>query len=294
LLRKGHDVKLLTIGLSLLLWPLLPAHAIDPGRAKGFLQAGAERVPIVEALAHFHDNAEGLLDRPRELRILLADREVPQEALAGIDFPMVGEMARDGRLRGLLIRVDPRDWDTLSITMFLPPIDPRDPRLCGTIRSAGPGPLKRMEMSRQRVWGEVEFPDSDGNPVADERSWACSIRFSAPLFHEPEVTSDFRGDEARRSPQARVLAKKAEALAGGDPDAAERLSTAAANRRSRASRPSFQGDLRSVARRSGRRLQESMAGDLRLVVRGDRAVAIFSDGTWTSLAQEGGAWKADD
>jgi len=108
LLRKGHDVKLLTIGLSLLLWPLLPAHAIDPGRAKGFLQAGAERVPIVEALAHFHDNAEGLLDRPRELRILLADREVPQEALAGIDFPMVGEMARDGRLRGLLIRVDPR------------------------------------------------------------------------------------------------------------------------------------------------------------------------------------------
>jgi hypothetical protein len=32
----------------------------------------------------------------------------------------------------------------------------------------------------------------------------------------------------------------------------------------------------------------------RIVVRGDRATAIFSDGRWLSLTRKAGEWRADD
>ena len=86
------------------------ASAIDPGRVQGTLQVNGQAITLTQAYAHLHDNAERLLDRPRELRLLLTDREVPQEALAGLaPLTALEPLARAGRLQGLLLRLDPKD-----------------------------------------------------------------------------------------------------------------------------------------------------------------------------------------
>ncbi len=77
---------------------LQPALALDPGAAEGSLQVNEETISLSRAYSHLHDNAEGLLHSPKELRILLVDREVSQEALEGIAFLPVEEMAKEGRI----------------------------------------------------------------------------------------------------------------------------------------------------------------------------------------------------
>jgi hypothetical protein len=41
-------------------------------------------------------------------------------------------------------------------------------------------------------------------------------------------------------------------------------------------------------------MDQSIGSIQRVVVRGDRAVAIFSDQQWVDLVLEGGEWKADN
>ena len=80
-----HKPLLLATALVFLCLSLPPsASAIDPGRVQGTLQVNGQAITLTQAYAHLHDNAEGLLDRPRELRLLLTDREVPQESLSGL------------------------------------------------------------------------------------------------------------------------------------------------------------------------------------------------------------------
>jgi len=106
-------------GLVLLLLGLVPtARGIDPGRASGHVLIDGERIVLREAAAHLHRGAaDRLLPRP-ELRIVLADNEIPQAALAGLEpLPVLG-LARAGRLRGLLLRLDPDDATTLTVTLL--------------------------------------------------------------------------------------------------------------------------------------------------------------------------------
>src|SRR5512135_2349275 len=108
--------------LSLLLFASLPqdVFAIDPGRVQGSFQVNDKAIALTQAYAHLHDNAEGLLDHPKELRILLVDREVPQEALAGISLLPLEQMAREGRVQGLLLRLDPIYHKRLFVTLLYP------------------------------------------------------------------------------------------------------------------------------------------------------------------------------
>ena len=89
------------LALSLLALPADAVFAIDAGTVQGSLQVDGVTVPLTHAIAHLHDNAERLLRHPRELRVLLADRDVPQQALAGIALGPLLRMAREGRVRGL-------------------------------------------------------------------------------------------------------------------------------------------------------------------------------------------------
>ena len=86
--------------------------AIDPGRVQGSLKVNDRAVALTQAYAHLHDNAERLLDRPQELRLLLADREVPPEAQAGPEAESWAKQAaaelRDStrRLKRVVVRGD--------------------------------------------------------------------------------------------------------------------------------------------------------------------------------------------
>ena len=124
------------LALVLLLLPVHAALAIDVGTAQGSLQVDGVTVPLTHAFAHLHDNAERLLHRPRELRILLADREVLQEALAGIALVPLLRMAREGRVRGLLLQLDGDQPGRGTVTLLRPSVDPDQPAVVQKIAVA--------------------------------------------------------------------------------------------------------------------------------------------------------------
>jgi hypothetical protein len=152
------------------------AAAIDPGQASGYLEIDGKRIELREAFAHLHRNPDGRLPFTPELRIVLADREVPQASLAGLEALPVLDLARAGDVRGLLIRLDPDVPGVALVTLLLPP--PRGEDTLVTRRHAGrDDPVVRgLKLSATRVGGQVECPAGD-----DPK---CSVRFSAPVFNE--------------------------------------------------------------------------------------------------------------
>jgi len=154
---------------------IAPAAAIDPGRAEGWIELDGERVELREAYAHLHPNGEGRLPYTPELRIVLTDREIPQESLRGLDeLPVLG-LAAAGRVRGLLLRLDPDGPGTLSITPLAPASG--DQESPGTRHYTGTGEdvVRRLRLAPTRVGGEITCPP--GGP-------RCELRFSAPVFNE--------------------------------------------------------------------------------------------------------------
>lgn len=143
-----------------LLWPLLflcvslPQYvlAIDPGRVQGSLQGNGKAIELTQAYAHLHDNTEGLLDRPQELRLLLVNGEVPQEALAGIAFLPVEQMAREGRVQGLLLKLDPNDHRHLVLTLLYPPAEPGQTLMTRTLSSIGQKPPLKLAIFADKQW----------------------------------------------------------------------------------------------------------------------------------------------
>ena len=165
--------------LVFLLLAVVPtAAAIDPGHATGYLEIDGERIELREAFAHLHRNPEGRLPFTPELRVVLADREVPQASLEGLETLPVLDLARAGDVRGLLVRLDPDVPGVALVTLLLPA--PRGDAALATRRYAGPGdPVVRgLKLSATRVGGQVECPADDG--------LKCSVRFSAPVFNEQE------------------------------------------------------------------------------------------------------------
>jgi len=232
-----------------------PAHAIDPGTVQGSLRVNEKEIPLRHAYAHLHDNAEGLLDRPKELRVLVTDREVPQESLIGIAFLPVEDLAREGRVEGLILKLHPDKPDSLTATLLRAPAEPGMSLLTQTKSATGGKLFSDWKFAPTRVLGAIEHRDERKQGSADFPALAYSIRFSAPVFNEPAVTADLKGKQARESPQVRALLERARALG-------------------------MEKRLRRVAR---------------VVVRGERAVAIYAKNEgWSTLARKDGEWKPDD
>ena len=278
--------------LLALLLPPFHALAIDPGTVKGTLQIGSSTVPLKFAAAHLHDNAEKLLDRPKELRILVADREVPQEALAGIAFPPVMQLAREGKVKGLLLRVDPGDRNQVLITVLSAPAKAGESLVNQTLGGSRT-PFKKLDIGNNRVIGEIEYRDTS-TIASDMPRVSYAIQFSAPVFNEPAVTADLKGKEAQDSPQARVVRDKARAMAKADFAGVKKLSTERANRSTDQFLAQAGPQAGAYAKEAAADLEKSLKGLQRVVVRGDRAVAIFSDKEWMNFARVGGQWLSDD
>jgi hypothetical protein len=152
------------------------AAAIDPGRVTGYVQVDGERIELREAFAHLHRNPAGELPFTPELRVVLADREIRQESLAGLEALPVLELARTGQVRGLLIRLDPDDPGTLLITLLAPPPTLGDPLITRRHTGQRGEVIRQLQLSRQRVAGDIVCP-----PAPDLQ---CSAHFSAPVFNE--------------------------------------------------------------------------------------------------------------
>lgn len=270
------------------------AYAIDPGRVQGTLVINNETIELKEVYAQFHDNAEGLLDRPKEIRIVLADREVPQESLRGIAFLPVTTLAREGKVRGLLLQFDPADQSKMVVTILRKPSG-KGMSLTTLSRSdSGKKLLKNLAVSRTRVSGETEYTEKGAG--SDEiPTIAYSVKFSAPLFNELPVTADLKGKAAQDSPQAKVLKEKVNALKKGDFDAVKRLSTERSNARTDLLLARMGADeAKAFAQEAAKDMEDSLKNIKRVVVRGGTAVIIFSGNQWSTFAEEGGRWKSDN
>jgi hypothetical protein len=288
-------MKLLWLLLLLIVTLPQDVFAIDPGRVQGYLQVNDQAIVLTQAYAHLHDNAEGLLDRPQELRLLLVDREVPQEALSGIACLPVEQMAREGRVQGLLLRLDPNDHQRLLVTLLYPPTEPGQTLMTQTVTTTGRKPPIELKIGGfNRVGGAVEHHEERQSETRGLPRLNYSLRFSAPLFHEMPVTAVLMGQKAQNSSQMRVLREKAGALEKGDFASVQRLSTAGANRRTRALLAQAGPEAESLAKQAAAELRESTKHLQRVVVRGDRAVAIFAQKQWHNFVREDGEWKSDN
>jgi hypothetical protein len=264
--------------VALLLFWATPSLALDPATASGHYVGDEGRIEFSHALALSQDNAEGLLDHGPQIRVLLSDKDVPVAALAGIAFPPVRAMARNGELRGLLLEFNPADRMTLSIGVLAKPDDPQQTLATLSLANTN-GVWRRLDVSPTRIVGEYQ--------PSENRDLAFS--FSAPVFTDP-VTADLKGAEAQKSEQMRVLIARAEALGRGDTAAALALSSHQAAAALSAVPPEM---LKQAAPSMGDLVKELKAVT-RVVVRRDSAVAIMSEGGWSSLVLEDGAWKVAD
>lgn len=254
-----------------------PALAIDAGTASGRYRSDDVDLGFSHAIALDIDNTEGLLDTPREMRVLLTDRELPASALYGQSFPPVWTMAQQGEVRGLLLRFDPADRNTLVITVLAKP----EPgySLSTLTLSNSEGVWARLDASSTRIVGELK-------PDASEKA---QLKFSAPVFTDP-VEADLKGPAAAATEPVRVLVARAEAMARGDFAAAAALSTEASAARMKDLPPEF----RKMAAKELPKLVGRLKATRRVVIRRETAVVMLAPGEYASAARVGGVWKAAD
>jgi hypothetical protein len=157
-----------------LLIVLPTAAAIDPGRSTGYVQYDATRIELREAYAHLHRGTSDGPPQPAELRIVLSNREVPQELLAGTDTRRLLELTHAGKVYGIFIQLHPDDPGTLALTVLTPPRTGQDTLITQRYFEASRSILRNLRLSSQRVGGDLTCPT--------DPDLECAAHFSAPLF----------------------------------------------------------------------------------------------------------------
>ena len=257
------------------------------------LRVNGKEIMLTHASALLHDNAEGLLDLPTELRILLSDCEAPAGALAGIAFDLpVERMAKEGKLRGLLLKLDPNDAGELRIVLLDAPEDPHGMLLTHTLTSTNKDTIKGFKFAGGMASGTIEQSGDAESAFEDMPDVSYSASFQAALIKEAAITSDLKGKDAQNSAQAKIIMKKGEALENKDFNALSLLSTAGANQRHEVflSNPAFL----KAAPQAGAEMKKSVQKITRVVERGARAIVIFDGTSWANFVKEGQEWKSDD
>jgi hypothetical protein len=291
-----HKPLLLATALFFLFLILPPsASAIDPGRVQGSLQVNGQAITLTQAYALLHDNAEKVLDRPRELRLLLTDRDVPQESLSGLaPLTALARLARDGRLQGLLLRLDPKDPRQLELTLLSSPPTPGPEFLTRIIPNNDLHSVLKLKIHPQRLGGSFICPPEPQPEAPGRPNLACSLGFSAPIFQELPITAVLVGRAAQTSPQIQVLRAKAKALKQGDVAAVQRLSTHRAPQETKTLPAPAGPDAEAWAKQEAAKLQVSLKHLQRVVVRSNRAVAVFVNKQFQTFIREDGEWKIDN
>ena len=271
-----------------------------------------QAITLTQAYAHLHDNAEGLLDRPRELRLLLVDREVPQAALAGLaPLTTLAPLVRAGRLQGLLLRLDPEDQRRLELTLLYPPPAPGAALLTRTItvsaksssldfplaprgervRVRGEKPAFNLSLHPQRVGGafacppepQPESPAGPPSPVPSASVPPYSTSCPSPPSSwagPPKPAPRFRSSGPRPGPWSRVMLL---------PSNASPL--LAPSMQPKPSRPHPDWTPMPRPNQTSVRLQASLKHLQRVVVRSHLAVAVFAGKKCHTFILEGGEWK---
>ena len=132
-------------------------------------------------------------------------------------------------------------------------------------------------------------------------STSFELEMQAPLFHEPEITQDLRGEEARRSPFVDLLRKRVIAMREVDLAVLREFGSTRANLRmdTYLAMPEMsQEELIAMVQGFAEEQAAAIETIERVVVRGGQAIAIYAaeeEGTrWSAFVRENGEWKSDD
>jgi hypothetical protein len=284
---------------------------IDPGVAKGTLQVGNETIELKHAYVYRCDNEEELLDGP-ELRVVLADREIDHELLAGFDGPeRVGALAKEGNLRGILLKFDLRkpvnessiqsilqSTTQLSGTLLFPPPGPQASLIFFT--SSGGETLRSLQSANNRVLGEVQYQSREEQVTKDTDDFPrfkFSSTFDAPLFQDEKVTANLVGGAAVRSAPAQAMLAFERAIRSGDFATVQKLVTEdkwseIESYRAQAGETAFRTIINQMIPPTAQRSRDIK----RVVIRGSRAVILLQDNggkTGVTVVNIDKAWKIE-
>ena len=270
------------------------AFALDPGTARGELIVDGDEITLTHSYALRQDNAEGLMDGP-ELRLLLSDRELSTDLLAGPVLAELDQLARQGGVKGVLLRVDTvRRPESVRGTILHAPRDPRMSLPFFTRSGQGAG-FKRFELGDNRVVGEVEEAPDTRPAFADTPVYGYKASFSAPIFEDRKVTAVLKGREARQSAPAKAFLAFEKLLREGDLQKLQAAVTPARWRETeqyvaQVGEAQFRAQVRDTVPLTATRERQIE----RVVVRGDRATVIYRGAGAKGcafLVKDGAVWK---
>ncbi|MCE9658543.1 MAG: hypothetical protein K8R60_08280 [Burkholderiales bacterium] len=274
--------RLVAAAAIVALQPLAGAAA----SVEGSVTLNGQTVRITHVAAQLHDNAEGVFDRP--LVLVFADRPVPAGALDGGMALGVHKLAREGQLRGLMLRIDPGKPSEASMVLLDKPADART-SLAFVSVSGSEGPvIAGLKLDGAAVSGSLKRAAS-GEPPA---SLGYTLRFDAPLQREPAPTADLQAAALKASPQYKAAAAYAEAMAKGDLKAV-RLAASPAMLEQIDGMVAAAGEAAAIERmkKGGVSARAQLAKFKRMVERGNRAMLVVDNYEYLTLVKEGADWK---
>ena len=252
-----------------------PAFAIDPGTAKGGYRGDDGNFDVSHAVALAMDDAEGF--GAKGYRVVLSTTEVPPSALMGLAFPPVWGLAMAGKLKGLLIKLDPADRTSINVTVLAPP----EPgySLGTTSLSNSTGLWERLDASATRISGALK----------EDASEHVRFSFSAPVFTNA-VVADLKGPAVQASEPVKVLLARAEALQKGDYATVIALSTESAG----AAFAKIDPEFAKAIRREIPGMIQKLKTARRAIIRRETAAVMLEKDSWASATLVNGVWKGSD
>ena len=256
--------------------------AFGAGDITGNLSINGKTFPKLHVHALLHDNTEGVLPSPTQMRILVTDREVPISSLYGLYFLPIGDMGQLGQVEGVLLQFDPANPAEIDYTVLT---------LKGLQTVTKRISVKDFKVVAGKARGAFDFTEDSFKSFPDYPQVIFSFRIDAPIKSPPAVTADLKGLDARNSPQVKVLRTIAAAAAAGDFETFNKLSSQEATVRNSRDFARLGEKVKATFKSLGTDLKKSIPGVKRVVVRGDRAVVLLPEQGTFNLIFEGGTWK---
>ncbi len=288
--------KVLLFSMLLLGLFCSPVSAIDLGTVSGSITIAQDTIVLKHSYAHLHDNTEGWLDTAKELRILVTDRYVSKDVIAGMNpFFTLSEMVREGKIKGALIRLDPSAPKSIVLTLLTPPKDERYSLGNKTFSDSTKSPIDSFTISNVRVSGSFKQL-VESNPDMGWPAENYTFTFSAPIFNEQAVSATLKGKKALDSKQTKAVLVVANAMMQGDADKVQKLSTERKNRQMSQSLAQLPPEnMKAMLAEAGRQMEQTIKkGTLTLIVRGNTASLLVqekpSGKSMFSLVRTNGVW----
>ncbi|GAA0296876.1 hypothetical protein GCM10009087_03340 [Sphingomonas oligophenolica] len=246
--------------------------------ASGTYSEDGVTIPLSHGVALRKDDSEGILFDEAGIWVLLSDTEAGPSALAGGLFPPAYDMAKQGKLQGVLFVVKPGNRTDLSVSVL-------------ATRDRNQGSFRTLSLSKTpELWDKLVVGPTriSGTLFSGETHFS----FDLPIAENP-ITADLHGAAAQASPQLAVLTANAHAWIAGDLAAVK----ATVTHRKQAEIDGYSAAERAqLAAQAGpdmKALLAAMPKLDRVVVRGDTASIRTPDGSAYDFTREDGVWKVD-